>query len=78
MTAAPEIPADVMAAAHRIWFVSDSREPVQTIARAILAERRRCMEAVNHHRPATQDMLSTSICDALDCIAHDIHQGHQA
>lgn len=59
MTAAPEIPADVMAAAE--WAARSSVErpynkgtvsrASSVIARAILAERQRCVEAVRSQVP---------------------------
>lgn len=58
MTPAPEIPADVMAAAQKSalsWFATSEdgiyREPLTYfIAQAILAERQRCVEAVSAQR----------------------------
>lgn len=79
MTAAPEIPTDVMAAAqvarNSVGEFPSRSDVFRVVAHAVLAERRRCVNAVNYNRPATQDTLSTSICDALDCVAHDIIQG---
>lgn len=79
MTAAPEIPADVMAAARKI--LSPKADYITTsaakllIARAILVERQRAADVVRNSGPATQDMESTFICDALDRAADEILTG---
>lgn len=79
MATAPEIPADVMAAARvaiRNWSnPGDRTYPLEdAVARAILAERRRCMDAVNaEHIMDADENLSDA--DPTD-IAYDTAIDH--
>lgn len=74
MTAAPEIPADVMAAAGEVrdeWFRNPSRITFETaIARAILAERQRAADYVSrrpgsipHMQEIVSGLLRGDVCD---------------
>ena len=77
MTAASEIPADVMAAARaavREWFRNPSRITFETaIAGAILAERLRCVEAVTGTRivDVSDDMFGADPSEIASVVATD-------
>lgn len=77
MPIAPEIPADVMAAAREVrdeWFRNPSRITFETaIAGAILAERLRCVEAVTGTRivDARDDMFGADPSEIASVVATD-------
>lgn len=79
MTAAPEIPADVMAVAEREWraasgeLINGMRGEI-VVARAILAERQRCVEAVKAER-IMDAYENTADADPTD-IAYDMAIDH--
>lgn len=80
MTAAPEIPADVMAAAEWHWrnasgeLINGMRGEI-VVARAILAERQRCVDyvsrrpgAISHRQEIVEGLLRGDVCDAFGSI----------